>query len=64
MKLEWVRGHFPSLSKEKRAFFFKQWGGVRKDLHGASSTARHTTRCPARSRRRFLRNIACDVMPR
>jgi protein gp37 len=34
MKIEWVRSIFKQCRKAKTAFFFKQWGGVRKDLTG------------------------------
>lgn len=34
MKIEWVREIFRACRKEKVPFFFKQWGGVRKDLTG------------------------------
>ena len=34
MKIEWVRDIFRQCRKENTAFFFKQWGGVRKDLTG------------------------------
>jgi len=34
MKIEWVRSIFRQCRNAKVAFFFKQWGGVRKDLTG------------------------------
>lgn len=34
MKIEWVRSVFRQCRKAGTAFFFKQWGGVRKDLTG------------------------------
>jgi len=34
MKIEWVREIFRECRKHKVPFFFKQWGGVRKDLTG------------------------------
>ena len=34
MKIEWVREIFRACRKERIPFFFKQWGGVRKDLTG------------------------------
>ena len=34
MKIEWVREIFRECRKQKVPFFFKQWGGVRKDLTG------------------------------
>jgi protein gp37 len=34
MNIEWVREVFRACRKQKVPFFFKQWGGVRKDLTG------------------------------
>ncbi len=34
MKIEWVREIFRTCRKHNVPFFFKQWGGVRKDLTG------------------------------
>jgi protein gp37 len=34
MKIEWIREIFRACRKQKVPFFFKQWGGVRKDLTG------------------------------
>ena len=34
MLIEWVREIFRACRKEKVPFFFKQWGGIRKDLTG------------------------------
>jgi len=34
MKTEWVREIFRGCRKQGVPFFFKQWGGVRKDLTG------------------------------
>lgn len=34
MKIEWVREIFRQCRKQNVPFFFKQWGGVRKDLTG------------------------------
>lgn len=34
MEIEWVRSIYRQCRKSKSAFFFKQWGGVRKDLTG------------------------------
>ena len=34
MQIEWVREIFRACRSEKVPFFFKQWGGVRKDLTG------------------------------
>jgi protein gp37 len=34
MNIQWVREIFRASRKQKVPFFFKQWGGVRKDLTG------------------------------
>jgi protein gp37 len=34
MKVEWVTEIYRACKKQKVPFFFKQWGGVRKDLTG------------------------------
>ena len=34
IKIEWVREIYRACRKQKVPFFFKQWGGVRKDLTG------------------------------
>jgi protein gp37 len=34
VKIEWIRDIFRQCRKAKTAFFFKQWGGTRKDLTG------------------------------
>jgi len=34
IKLEWIRSIFRQCRKANTAFFFKQWGGTRKDLTG------------------------------
>jgi protein gp37 len=34
MDTQWVREIFAACRKQKVPFFFKQWGGVRKDLTG------------------------------
>ena len=34
MNIQWVREIFSACRKQKVPFFFKQWGGVRKDLTG------------------------------
>lgn len=40
MQIEWVREIFRACRGEKIPFFFKQWGGVRKDLTGRSLRGR------------------------
>ena len=34
MRIEWIREIFRACRQQKVPFFFKQWGGVRKDLTG------------------------------
>ncbi len=34
MKIEWIREIFRACRKQDVPFFFKQWGGVRKDVTG------------------------------
>ncbi len=36
MNVQWVREIFRACRKQRVPFFFKQWGGVRKDLTGRS----------------------------
>jgi protein gp37 len=40
MKIEWVRSIFKQCRSSKSAFFFKQWGGTRKDLTGRELNGR------------------------
>jgi len=40
MKTEWIRGIHKACRKFKSAFFFKQWGGVRKDRTGRELNGR------------------------
>ena len=40
MEIEWVRSIFKQCRAAKSAFFFKQWGGVRKDLTGRELNGR------------------------
>jgi len=40
MKIEWVREIFRVCRKQRVPFFFKQWGGVRKDLTGREFNGR------------------------
>lgn len=40
MKIEWVRSIFKQCRVSKSAFFFKQWGGTRKDLTGRELNGR------------------------
>jgi protein gp37 len=40
MEIEWVREIFRSCRKHKVPFFFKQWGGVRKNLTGRKLNGR------------------------
>ena len=47
MKIEWVREIFRACRKEKVPFFFKQWGGIRKDLTGRLLRGRTYDEMPA-----------------
>ena len=40
MKIEWVRSIYKQCRAAKAAFFFKQWGGTRKDLTGRQLNGR------------------------
>ncbi|MBI4028009.1 MAG: phage Gp37/Gp68 family protein [Verrucomicrobia bacterium] len=40
MKIEWIRSIFRQCRAAKVPFFFKQWGGVRKDLTGRELNGR------------------------
>jgi protein gp37 len=40
METEWIRGIYKTCRKFKSAFFFKQWGGVRKDKTGRELNGR------------------------
>jgi protein gp37 len=48
MKIEWVREIFRACRKRKVPFFFKQWGGVRKDLTGRLLAGRTYDEMPER----------------
>jgi len=48
MKIEWVREIFRACRKAEVPFFFKQWGGVRKDLTGRSLRGRTYDEMPVR----------------
>jgi protein gp37 len=47
MRIEWIRGIFRQCRKAKVPFFFKQWGGVRKDLTGRELNGRTYDDMPA-----------------
>jgi protein gp37 len=49
MELEWVDGIRRQCRGAKAAFFFKQWGGVRKDLAGRSIRGRTYDELPRRA---------------
>jgi protein gp37 len=53
MKVEWVREIFRACRKERVPFFFKQWGGVRKDLTGRMLRGRTYDEMPACTAARF-----------
>ncbi len=48
MRIEWVREIFRACRKQSVPFFFKQWGGVRKDLTGRLLRGRTYDEMPAR----------------
>jgi protein gp37 len=48
MKIEWIRSIFRQCRKCKVPFFFKQWGGVRKDLTGRELGGRTYDEMPHR----------------
>jgi protein gp37 len=48
MKIEWIRSIFRQCRKAKVPFFFKQWGGVRKDLTGRELGGRTYDEMPRR----------------
>lgn len=48
MEIEWVREVFRACRKEDVPFFFKQWGGVRKDLTGRELNGRTYNEMPVR----------------
>ncbi len=48
MNIEWVREIFRACRKADVPFFFKQWGGVRKDLTGRKLGGRTYDEMPAR----------------
>lgn len=47
MDTQWVREIFAACRKQKVPFFFKQWGGVRKDLTGRLLGGRTYDEMPA-----------------
>jgi protein gp37 len=48
MKIEWVREIFRACRKQRVPFFFKQWGGVRKDFTGRLLGGRTYDEMPVR----------------
>jgi protein gp37 len=50
MQAEWVRDLRDQCRKSGTAFFFKQWGGVRKDLTGRLLDGRTYDAMPTSSR--------------
>jgi protein gp37 len=48
MRIEWVREIFKACRKQNVPFFFKQWGGVRKDLTGRLLRGRTYDEMPVR----------------
>jgi protein gp37 len=49
MNIQWVREIFRECRKQKVPFFFKQWGGVRKDLTGRLLGGRTYDEMPERA---------------
>ena len=49
MKIEWVREIFRECREQNVPFFFKQWGGVRKDLAGRLLRGRTYDEMPERA---------------
>jgi protein gp37 len=47
MKIEWIREIFRTCRRQNVPFFFKQWGGVRKDLTGRMLRGRTYDEMPA-----------------
>lgn len=47
MQIEWVRQIYRACRQANAAFFFKQWGGVRKDLTGRELNGRTYDEMPA-----------------
>ena len=50
MKIEWIRTIFRQCRKARVPFFFKQWGGVRKDLTGRELNGRTYDEMPPPAR--------------
>jgi protein gp37 len=48
MKIAWIREIFRECRKQDVPFFFKQWGGVRKDLTGRLLRGRTYDEMPVR----------------
>ncbi len=49
IKIEWVREIFRACRRQKVPFFFKQWGGVRKDLTGRLLNRRTYDEMPSKA---------------
>jgi protein gp37 len=47
MQIEWVREIFRACRRANVPFFFKQWGGVRKDLTGRQLRGKTYDEMPA-----------------
>src|SRR5437870_5816285 len=57
MKIEWIRGIFRQCRQSNVPFFFKQWGGVRKDLTGRKLNGRTYDEMPALARSEEAANL-------
>lgn len=55
MEVEWVHEIFHACCKQRTKFFFKQWGGVRKDLTGRLLRGRTYDEMPVRAAARGSR---------
>jgi len=62
MKIEWIRSIFRQCRKSKVPFFFKQWGGVRKDLTGRQLNGRTYDAMPS-AKRSSANREQLDLVP-
>jgi protein gp37 len=59
MKLEWVRQIREQCNKDETPFFFKQWGGARKDIAGRELDGRFWNEMPERNMASFDSVLPC-----
>ncbi|PYK98472.1 MAG: hypothetical protein DME19_12460 [Verrucomicrobia bacterium] len=62
IQIEWIRGIFRQCRQANVPFFFKQWGGVRKDLTGRKLNGRTYDEMP-RPPETLKRNERVELMP-